>query len=265
MDRVTSVRSIMTLPEYRSVAEPDKERTIGREGERGGIDTVIEFPESITEEEERREEHMAALYEIRLARQIERAEARENASNGSRRNRHQNNSLGPATGRNRDGSSSTSLAAALAAVQERDRRLSNVAYAEVGYARPDGTRVRADSAASDNLPLLSSGASMGHARSFSTESVEAFSARPSMETRTARGSMDSRRPVVSMLDVGDTRDDRPPDYGSGPPSGPPPEYEQLHEGHRAGLGGQNLQIPLLRVESASPEPLRSPTYPPPTR
>lgn len=254
----------MTLPEYRSVAEPDKERTIGREGERGGIDTVIEFPESITEEEERREEHMAALYEIRLARQIERAEARENGSNGSRRNRHQN-SLGPATGRSRDGSSSTSLAAALAAVQERDRRLSNVAYAEVGYARPDGTRVRADSAASDNLPLLSSSASMGHARSISTESVEAFSARPSMEARTARGSMDSRRPVVSMLDVGDTGDDRPPEYMSGPPLGPPPEYEQLHEGHRAGFGAQNLQIPLLRVESASPEPLRSPTYPPPTR
>lgn len=259
MDRVTSVRSIMTLPEYRPVAEPDKERTIGREGERGGIDVVIEFPESTTEEEERREEHMAALYEIRLARQLERAEARENGS--SRRNRHQNSS-GPAAGRNRDGSSSTSLAAALAAVQERDRKLSNVAYAEIGYARPDGTRVRADSAASDNLPLLSSSASMGHARSISTESVEAFSARPSMDTRTTRGSMDTRRPVASMLDVGDVGDDRPPDYGSAPPSGPPPEYEQLHEGHQAGLGSQNLQVPLLRVESASPVPSRNPTYPP---
>lgn len=261
MDRVTSVRSIMTLPEYRPVAEPDKERTIGREGERGGIDVVIEFPESTTEEEDRREEHMAALYEIRLARQLERAEARENAANGSRRNRHQNSS-GPAAGRNRDGSSSTSLAAALAAVQERDRRLSNVAYAEVGYARPDGTRVRADSVASDNLPLLSSGASMGHARNISTDSVEMFSARPSMETRTARESMDSRRPVVSMLDVGDVTDDRPPDYGSAPPSGPPPEYEQLHGGHQLGPGGRHMEVPLLRVESASPEPLRSPTYPP---
>lgn len=256
----------MTLPEYRPVAEPDKERTIGREGERGGIDVVIEFPESTTEEEERREEHMAALYEIRLARQIERAEARENTANGSRRNRHHhNNSLGPAAGRNRDGSSSTSLAAALAAVQERDRRLSNVAYAEVGYARPDGTRVRADSAASDNLPLLSSSASMGHARSISTDSVEMFSARPSMETRTARGSIDSRRPVASMLDVGDVGDDRPPDYGSAPPSGPPPEYEQLHEGHQVGLGARHMQVPLLRVESASPEPLRSPTFPPQAR
>lgn len=264
MDRVTSVRSIMTLPEYRPVAEPDKERTIGREGERGGIDVVIEFPESTTEEEDRREEHMAALYEIRLARQLERAEAREAAAHGSRRNRDRHGSS-PAGGRNRDGSSSTSLAAALAAIQERDRRLSNVAYAEVGYARPDGTRVRADSASSDNLPLLSSGASMGHARNISTDSVEMFSARPSTDTRTVRGSMDSRRPVASMLDIRDTLSDRPPDYGSAPPSEPPPDYEQLHEGHEVGLGGRHMQVPLLRVESASPEPLRSPTYPPATR
>lgn len=265
----------MTLPEYRPVAAPDKERTIGREGERAGIDVVVEFPETATEEEQRREEHMAALYEIRLARQLERAEAREAASTGSRRNRERNGSS-PARGR-RDGSH-TSLAAALAAVHERDRRLSNVAYAEVGYARPDGSRVRASSTASDrdNLPLLSSGASMGHTRNISVESVDMFSARPSMEAR-ARGSMDSRaRPGGSNVSLGtglDIGDERPPDYG-GEPLEPPPDYEQLHEGHEnrqgqegQGQGGQggHVQLPLLRVEAASPEPPRSPTYPPPVQ
>lgn len=259
----------MTLPEYRPVAAPDKERTIGREGERAGIDVVLEFPESSNEEEERREEHMAALYEIRLARQLERAEARENAANGSRRNRDRNNSS-PSRGR-RDGSH-TSLAAALAAVHERERRLSNVAYAEVGYARPDGSRVRASSTASDrdNLPLLSSGASMGHTRSISIESVDMFSARPSMERR-AGGSIDSRT-RGSNVDVGaDIGDERPPDY-AGEPLEPPPDYEQLHEDHENAHGDGhenrnrgNMQLPLLRVEAASPEPPRSLTYPPPAR
>ncbi|RPB11363.1 hypothetical protein P167DRAFT_546428 [Morchella conica CCBAS932] len=265
IDRNTSIRSIMTLPEYRPVASPGKERTIGREGERAGIDVVLEFPESSTEEEQRREEHMQALYEIRLARQLERAEARENAANGgSRSNRHA--SPGSDRGRNRDGSSSTSLAAALAAVSERDRRLANVAYAEVGTARPDGSRVRASSTASerDNQPLLSSGASMGrHGRSVSIESVEMFSARPSMETRPP-GSSSNRQVsgVRSMLDVDRETTPPPPDYG-GPPTEPPPDYDQLHDLHDydGQHGNTNMQVPLLRVEAASPEPSSLPTYP----
>lgn len=261
IDRNTSIRSIMTLPEYRPVASPGKETTIGREGERAGIDIVLEFPETSTEEEERREEHMQALYEIRLARQLERAEARENAANGSRRNRHASPS-GNDRGRNRDGSSSTSLAAALAAVTERERRLANVAYAEVGTARPDGSRVRASSTASerDNQPLLSSGASMGrHGRSVSIESVEMFSARPSMETRPTPSS-GSRQVsgVRSMLDVDRETTPPPPDYG-GPPTEPPPDYDQIHDSHDDGQHGNHMQVPLLRVESASPEPSSLPT------
>lgn len=76
VDRTTSVRSVMTLPEYRAIANPDKERTIAREGERGGMDVVIEFPETHDEEEARREQHMQTLYEVRLARTIDREERR---------------------------------------------------------------------------------------------------------------------------------------------------------------------------------------------
>lgn len=255
----------MTLPEYRPIAEPDKERTIGREGERAGIDVVIEFPETSTEEEERREEHMAALYQIRLARQQEReaAAARGNGNTGSRRNRHESSTgreRGRGGSRPRDASGST-LAAALAAVQERDRRLSNVQYAEVGIARPDGSRVRASSTASDrdNLPLLGSGASMGHARNVSMESMEMFTSRPSME---ARGS-DTRGPR-SMLDV-DRNDSPPPPVYGGAPLELPPGYDQLHDLQEGENTYPNhIQVPLLRVESASPDsPL--PTYPPQAR
>ena len=42
-----------------------------------------------------------------------------------------------------------------------DRRVSSVSYAELGLARHDGSRLRADSVESDHRPLLDSAASMG--------------------------------------------------------------------------------------------------------
>ena len=60
IDRNTSVRSVMTLPAYAPTARDD-ERIIGREGERGGIDTVLEFPETAEDEEERRDNEMESL------------------------------------------------------------------------------------------------------------------------------------------------------------------------------------------------------------
>ena len=77
----------MTLPTYHPSPRAD-EQLIAREGERAGVDTVIEYPETLDEEEARREADMAALYEIRQVRRREieerterraaRAEAREN-------------------------------------------------------------------------------------------------------------------------------------------------------------------------------------------
>ena len=82
-----SIRSIMTLPTYHPSPRAG-EQLIAREGERAGVDTVVEYPETLDEEEARREADMAALYEIRQARRREieernerraaRAEAREN-------------------------------------------------------------------------------------------------------------------------------------------------------------------------------------------
>ncbi|SLM35518.1 hypothetical protein LPUS_04820 [Lasallia pustulata] len=70
IDRNTSVRSIMTLPPYYPTPRPS-ERLIAREGERAGVDTVIEFPETAEEEESRRDEEMESLYQIRAARRRE--------------------------------------------------------------------------------------------------------------------------------------------------------------------------------------------------
>src|ERR1041384_6374266 len=43
VDRNTSVRSVMTLPAYRHKAT-EEEQVLGREGERDGIDVVVELP-----------------------------------------------------------------------------------------------------------------------------------------------------------------------------------------------------------------------------
>ena len=61
VERNTSVRSVMTLPAY-SKSVRDNERVLAREGERGGIDTVVEASETAEEEENRREEEMESLY-----------------------------------------------------------------------------------------------------------------------------------------------------------------------------------------------------------
>ena len=63
VDRNTSVRSVMTLPAY-NVDAGETEQVLGREGERGGIDVVIEHPESQVDAEALREQEMEALYQV---------------------------------------------------------------------------------------------------------------------------------------------------------------------------------------------------------
>lgn len=165
VDRNTSVRSIMTLPAY-SPAARENERILGREGERAGIDTVVEFPETVDEEEERREGEMESLYQIRLARRAEQREREER-----RRLRREARARGD-TGtlaelrRRAESAASENLSSMLIVehqAQNRERRVSSVQYAELGVARHDGTRLRANSAESDNRPLLDSAASIGGA------------------------------------------------------------------------------------------------------
>jgi len=162
VDRNTSVRSVMTLPAY-SPAARENERILAREGERAGIDTVIEFPENVDEEEARREEEMESLYQIRLARRQEAAEREER-----RRLRREARARGDTQAlaelrRQAELANELSTSQILIAEHQsanRERRVSSVQYGDLGVARHDGTRLRAGSTESDRRPLLDSAASI---------------------------------------------------------------------------------------------------------
>ena len=209
VDRTTSVRSIMTLPEYRAIANPDKERTIAREGERGGMDVVIEFPETPDEEETRREQHMQTLYEIRVARTADREERRARrearrrgerlpSSSSIARLRTPSGTAPPQTlgggvssllnveagdspqsstpaisSRVQDVLASRSASSLAALIAEPEARLPQVTYADIGVSRPDGSRVREGSVGSDQRVLLGDAATMGnsHSRQSSSGSI----------------------------------------------------------------------------------------------
>lgn len=168
------------------------------------MDTVIEYPEPENEIESRREEEMQTLFEIRQARRREaeeredrrrqrreareqgdwarlqaleqdsraRARARSSASvvtAGSAASSRTNLSAGMNAGLQAD---SAFLIAELASQREASanrRRVSSVSYADLGLARHDGTRIRADSVESDHRPLLDSAASMGGSRAVSRQ------------------------------------------------------------------------------------------------
>lgn len=167
VDRTTSLRSIMTLPTYKRSLRAT-EKLLGREGERAGIDRVIEAPETLDEEEERREEEMASLYSIREQR---RREAVETAERRERRREAREAGDRVALAALREESQLRALereergAQALIAEHqsrewERRGRVSSVDYAAVGIARHDGSRVRAASDESER-PLLDAAAGMG--------------------------------------------------------------------------------------------------------
>ncbi|KAI9766608.1 MAG: hypothetical protein M1840_006419 [Geoglossum simile] len=268
VDRNTSVRSVMTLPAYRPNPRED-ERVLGREGERGGIDMVIEFPETAGEEEARREEEMDNLYQVRLARRAEIAERQERARlrreardrgdwatyealrAAGRQRAASSNSGTPAAG-----SSTSSLSNTLAADashRDRDRRVPSVSYAAVGLARHDGTRVRANSSESER-PLLSSAASMGgqmtprHDRAASLLSVStAASAEdnsiPSVSEVIQLGTRTPTRAQHLEADVGEQSIPHvdPPRYDDFAPA---PPYESP----------VRTRAPLLPLPTASPLP-----------
>ncbi|KAK3068930.1 hypothetical protein LTS18_000474, partial [Coniosporium uncinatum] len=178
VDRNTSVRSVMTLPAYNPNPR-EHETVIAREGERGGIDVVISFPETVEEEEDRRDQEMESLYQIRRARREE-AAAREERRRLRREARARgdwaeverlrlesmmraDNTARAGAGAGELESSQALIAEHQAATRQRERRVSSVQYADLGVARHDGSRVRANSTNSvdsDNRPLLDSAASI---------------------------------------------------------------------------------------------------------
>ncbi|KAJ4374155.1 hypothetical protein N0V83_002896 [Neocucurbitaria cava] len=164
VDRNTSVRSVMTLPPY-SYSARENERILGREGERAGMDNVVELPETQDDEERQREEEMESLYQIRLARRVEQAD-REARRQARREARARGDVQALADIRRRaEEAADLSVSQLLIAEHQtktrtRDRRVSSVAYGDLGVARHDGTRVRANSTESDIRPLLDSAASI---------------------------------------------------------------------------------------------------------
>ncbi|KAK4508631.1 hypothetical protein PRZ48_002370 [Zasmidium cellare] len=208
VNRNTSVRSVMTLPTYsRSVRE--NERVLGREGERDGIDVVVEAPEGEEEEEARRDEEMESLYQIRLQRRRE-VEEREDRRR-RRREARQRGDFAEVERIRQEGVTATSqreTTGASAMITEhqgknRDRRISSVSYADVGVARHDGTRIRAGSTESDSRPLLDSAASMSGGaslRPWSTRDSHSFTHHRNQSQQTFNSASDDSS---EMVDLGD--------------------------------------------------------------
>ncbi|CAK7232934.1 hypothetical protein SCUCBS95973_008425 [Sporothrix curviconia] len=189
VDRNTSIRSVMTLPPYRH--QPlENESVLGREGERDGIDVVIEMP-TIEDEEVLREEEMDALYQIRLARrrQIEEREARRVARREAR-SRNDQAALLAIREQARAASASnpqeieTLRGEHTRAKETRIRAVSSVSYADLGVARHDGTRIRASSE-SERVGLLSDIGNTGSSgpSSRSPTALQQTFSRPSMHER----------------------------------------------------------------------------------
>ncbi|CAG8925416.1 unnamed protein product [Penicillium salamii] len=284
--RETSIRSIMTLPPYSSSPKPT-EQIIAREGERGGMDMVVEYPETAEEQENRREEHMDSLYQLRLQRRQEladrearRRERREARDRGDYTRLEQLNAeTRERASRRRAGTNSaTNITTALTDHQarERDRRISSVSYAELGRVRHDGSRLRADSHNSENpdsdsRPLLqndsSSSAPSFEPSSFNSRiqsvasSIMSESTGTEMDPLAPTSTRGSSRPV-SHNEEGDLGALNIP---------PPPEYDHLDWGdapaYQSPLSehfGQQLpainRLPSIHVNLPSPLPV-SPTTP----
>lgn len=235
VDRNTSVRSVMTLPAYSS-APKETEQVIGREGERGGMDTVVEYPESAEIEENRREEQMESLYQIRLARRQEiaereqrRQERREARSRGdfarleqlrieSQQRAQALTNLPAATESHPNLTSQIMMAEHQS--RGRERRVSAVSYADVGQVRHDGTRLRGNSQDSDNRPLLDSAASMGAGESAPRPSMGSSLYEPPRPSFHRRGGSAS-----SVLSVSTTASEFDAPQQTTPPSTSYPSHQ----------------------------------------
>lgn len=264
INRDTSIRSVITLPAYSASPKPT-EQIIAREGERGGMDVVVEFPESVEEEEARREESMESLYQIRLRRRQEiierqvRREARRAArANGNapqlesqaRRNRSSTN----ASDSNR--SASTLLREHRA--RSGDGRIARVNYAALGCVRHDGSRVRANSAESDSHPLLdASNTNSMHSRGDSVTSLMSASTSDGDTLHLVPSHPTSMRQSISA-DDGDVGalNIPPPDYNHAnwgeAPAYESPTAETSSERHQHLRLPEISHLPSIHIDVASP-------------
>lgn len=262
----------MTLPAYRTKAN-ENEQVLGREGERDGVDVVLEMT-TAEEEESLREDEMEALYQVRRARRQEAEETRER-----RRLRREARQRGDMVALRHlsEQALASGQTSVLPGLREeatriqgrRQRAVSSVSYAELGVARPDGTRLRANSQESERTGLLSDAASiaafsarspsaLSHRRERSTSSVLSFdsnqdfprsgattprrlSAQPSHNSISAGSSPE----IIGEADLGDVEI----------PLHDPPRYDDVSlddERSRAGTPAPAINEP-------------PPVYPGPTR
>lgn len=243
----------MTLPAYRAEASTT-EQVLGRAGDRDGVDIIIDQP---TEENEEalRDEELEALYQIRNLRrqQIEERERRR-VERQEARARNDTAALDDIRIRSRIARDAVNASNevinelrtdASRAQGRRLRSASTVSYGDLGVARHDGSRVRANSNDSERMGLLADAASIGeggptdarHGRHRSVSSfVSVESGPPSPAYPGSRASSRSGRrtagngrdsPLAGSspdmvevnLDLGDEDDQRPPPgYVEAPPA-----------------------------------------------
>ncbi|KAF7597284.1 hypothetical protein BBP40_008126 [Aspergillus hancockii] len=281
--RETSVRSVITLPAYSSSPKPT-EQVIAREGERGGMDVVVEFPETAEEEETRREDLMEALYQMRQQRRQEiaeretrREERREARARGDyiRLEQLRMESRARTQSRSSANGSNTNLSAVTNLTEQqnrgRDRRISSVSYAALGYVRHDGSRMRTASPDADSRPLLPNAATINtdtpdRSPTSSLTNVHSRGESYSSAHSTATGGSehDALTPVQSHAA---STHSVIPSAGEGDVGNlniPPPEYDHLdwgdvppYESPIAERGChplllRDLTLPTIQIDLASP-------------
>ncbi|KAF3398887.1 hypothetical protein DPV78_006485 [Talaromyces pinophilus] len=259
--RGQSIRSIITLPSYSRLPK-EEEQVIAREGEREGMDMVVEFPETNEEEESRREEEMESLYQIRLRRREELADRDERrrlrrearaAGDTARLQQLSRDSLAA-----REANATRPSASAMLAEHQsrgRHRRISSVTYAEIGHVRHDGSRIRANSNDSDQRPLLDT--ARQSTQSILTMQSQARSSVSGISTLSAslHSGDDDTPPSESAIEDGDlsTAHIPPPSYDYDD-WGEAPAYESPIARTR-GEAEQSLlsqTLPQIRIDIASP-------------
>lgn len=261
VDRNTSIRSVMTLPAYRAIAAHN-ERVIGRAGERGGVDVVVDLP-TAEEQESLRDEEMEAIYQIRLARRhrpVDREESRRQR-HGARR-RGGGNTLSGARSRSRAASNSSTVHELLEHVsrvqEQRQRSVSSVSYADLGVARHDGTRLRTNSNESERMGLLSDAASIAvstprdahspgfHRRECNASSLISIDSDLHPVRSTSRVRSQSTTPRLSSeLDASSSPELVEVDLGVESLS--PPEYDNVS------LGDIEAEMPANSLQQPPPE------------
>lgn len=282
VQRETSIRSIITLPAYSPSPKPT-EQVIGREGEREGMDMVVEFPETSEEQEARREDQMESLYQLRLQRRQEladrearRRERREARARGDSTRLEELAAESRARSRRRreENSSNTSLNASTIITEqqsrERERRISSVSYASIGHVRHDGSRLRADSHESDHHPLLenAAGASspslMDQQGSFRSRVQSQASSIMTTETGTTESDPLALRPTSTRGSSGPISHFGDVDLG-GLTIQPPPEYDHVDWGdapayespirehnNQSHIPSPSSRLPSISIDAASP-------------